>query len=207
VNGGADVSQGKRHHYEELDLTGVESLIQRANEGDETVLPALREMLEARPEIWKYCGDLAVKAEREWVGFLSVKSLLVRESLVKQIEELRDSLSRPGQSALEGLLIDRVIATWFQVHYAELYCVVGEKLAADKKSVSPATAAETQSRASLAQYRHLQAIKTLAMVRKLLSQVPGTVRVSTAATRKPVARTKVGSATATSYSSGIPDEP
>jgi hypothetical protein len=47
----------------EDDLKG---LVQRAQAGDRTACPALREYLDAHHEVWQEAGDLVKQAEEAW---------------------------------------------------------------------------------------------------------------------------------------------
>lgn len=42
-----------------MDTQDVQQVTARAHGGDVTALPALRSLLESRPEIWQQVGDLA----------------------------------------------------------------------------------------------------------------------------------------------------
>src|SRR5262245_1955874 len=59
----------------------LESLVQRAQQGDEGALPELRQALDNHPEFWQRCGDLALQAQTAWVQLISGKDILLRESL------------------------------------------------------------------------------------------------------------------------------
>ena len=49
----------------------ISDLLQRAGEGDRSVLPALRQRFEEYPVLWEECGDLAVQAERSQVRLMT----------------------------------------------------------------------------------------------------------------------------------------
>jgi hypothetical protein len=70
------------------------------------------------------------------------------------------------------------LAGWLQVHYADATY-------AQLKNATPAQHAAMQKRQTAAQHRYLQAIKSLATVRKLLKPAPSPLEMA----RRPVAET------------------
>jgi hypothetical protein len=76
---------------------------------------------------------------------------------------LRASFARGKRRRPERLLVERVVATWLQVNYAESAYVQ-----ANKPGVPQSLLAEFQKRLDLAQRGHLAATNQLATVRKLL---------------------------------------
>src|SRR5262245_7998003 len=71
----------------------LESLVERAQQGDETVLPELRQVLDNHPELWQRCGDLALQAQTAWLQRVCGKDLVLRESLQRQLEQLKGELA------------------------------------------------------------------------------------------------------------------
>src|SRR5262249_9701258 len=140
----------------------LESLVQRAQQGDEDVLPELRQVLDAHPGLWHRCGDLALQAQTAWLQLVCGKDLLLRESLQRKLEQMKEELAGTGPSPLERLLVGRVLATWLQAEYADAAYTKA-------KPNSPAQHQALQRRQNSAQQRHLQAIKMLVTVRKLLA--------------------------------------
>jgi hypothetical protein len=142
-------------------LERLKQLLQRAEQGDEAVLPALGLALDAHPEIWQRYGDLGKQAEAAWVQMIAGPNLLLRESLTRKLEELRAELGGTSPSPLERLLVARVLACWLQVHYADTAY-------AQLRAASPAQHSAALKRQNAAQQRYLQAVRALATVRKLL---------------------------------------
>jgi len=139
----------------------LESLVQRAQQGDETVLPELKQVLDAHPELWQRC-DLAWHAQEKWLQLICGKDLLLRESLQRKLEQMKGELAGTAPSVLERLLVQRVLATWLQAEHADA-------LYARAKGNSPGQHQALQRRQIGAQDRHLAAIKALATIRRLLS--------------------------------------
>jgi hypothetical protein len=95
-------------------------ILQRARQGDDSVLPQLKDLLEHRPELWNYYGDLAVHAQEAWLRLIAGADLALRESTARKVEELKRELAGPRPSAMERLLVDRVGLCWLQLHQAEV---------------------------------------------------------------------------------------
>jgi hypothetical protein len=125
-------------------------------------LPELRQVLDAHPETWQRYGDLALQAQEAWLQLISGPNLLLRESLARKLDQLKVELADTDPSPLEKLLIERATATWLQLQYADAGY-------AQAKANSAAQHQALQRRQNSAQQRHLQALKMLVTVRKLLS--------------------------------------
>ena len=167
-------------------------LLERAESGDRSVLPALEMLLDATPEVWRAYGDLARVAEDSWVELVAGPNLLLNESLRRKLAELKsDVLSDPTASPLERLLVERVGAGWLQTTYADAAAAQ-----ARDKPLGLAQLEQQQRRQERAQKGYLAAIRTLATVRKLLA----TADVRTADQRESSGRS--GRATASSRSAG-----
>jgi hypothetical protein len=137
-------------------------ILRRAERGDKTVLPDLRELLDLGPELASVCGDLAKTAERELIGVMAGKDLLMKETVPRKLKAMREELSGPSPTSLEKLLVERVVACWLALQHAELLCTQG--------SFGRVTVHQVelyQRRLDRAQKRFLSAIRTLAQIRKL----------------------------------------
>jgi hypothetical protein len=136
-------------------------VVARAHQGDPTVLPQLEQLLNDRPDLWRWAGDLAAHARESLLGLASGSSLLVRESIRRKMDELAAGLAESLDSPLERLLVERVVLCWVQVHLADLDAIAQDQGAAPR-------AAQARQRQTSAQKRYLQAIKVLAGVRRML---------------------------------------
>ena len=151
-------------------LERLQSLVKRAEQGDESALPELRAALDANPWIWQRYGDLAQQSQAAWLQLIAGPNLLLRESVERKAEQLRAELAGPGPSALEKLLVERVIACWLQVQYADAAY-------AQQTSPSPGQHTAALKRQAGSHQRYLHSIKTLATVRKLLKPAPSTLEL------------------------------
>jgi hypothetical protein len=154
--------------YEKLEE--IESLLMRAHEGDKAVLPALREALDMMPKLARKFVDPADQAERTMVQNYAGDDLLVKEAMPRTLKLMREELAGHDPSPLERLLVERVVASWFQLQYFEgLY-------SQNIRNLTIPQAEFHQKRIDRAHRRHLSAIRTLAQVRKMIK--PGTPQVA-----------------------------
>jgi hypothetical protein len=113
ANGEDDVSKpttaaqaSPKKHDELLALTD------RAQKGDKTALPALRELLKEPAAADLLGGDLAKQAQLTLINKFSGQNLLFRESLTRKLDLLREELAGPNPTPLERLLVERIVACW-----------------------------------------------------------------------------------------------
>jgi hypothetical protein len=140
------------------------AVIRRAEKGDRTALPALREMLTVPAigeELVDLCGgDLAREAQQALIGAHCGNNLAVREALNRKLELLRAELAGPAPAPVERLLVERIGACWLHLHHLEQVYV-------QKGSLSQELGTYFQRSIDRAHKRYLSAIKALAVVRKL----------------------------------------
>jgi hypothetical protein len=150
-------------------------LLERAKGGDETAVKGIRIMLQQRPEqcVEMMGGELAREAERCLVRRAAANNLALREALGTKLDMLRKELAGPSPNPIERLLVDRVVACWLQVYYADA-------MEAQNHNVTFRQAAYQIQKQDRAHRRFLAAVKTLATVRRLA--LPIRVDVSVAGT-------------------------
>jgi hypothetical protein len=142
-------------------LERLRRLVERAERGDETVLPELRVALDANPWCWQRYGDLSKQSQAAWLQLIAGRNLLLLESTQRKAAQLRAELAGPQPTPLERLLVERIVSSWLQTNYAD-------SAYAQLKGNSPAQHTAALQRQNSAQQRYLQAVKALATVRKLL---------------------------------------
>ena len=143
---------------------------------------ALGRHLESHPELWRIAGDVAQHALVKLVDVVSGDQEALRASLQAGQSAMRKELGFPQASALERLLIDRVILCWLRLHHVDFRYTV-----ALGNSIPLAQANYWESRLSAAQHRFLQACQSLARIRKL--NLP-TVQVNIGAKQVNIADTR-----------------
>jgi hypothetical protein len=136
------------------------ALVRRAEKGDETALPALRQALTIPAVVDMLGGDLARQAQLTLIAKFSGKNLLWKESLTRKLDLLRTELTGATPTPLERLLVERVVTCWLQLHHLEI-------LYANKENMILELGTYYQRSIDRAQKRYLSAIKALALVRKL----------------------------------------
>jgi hypothetical protein len=141
------------------DPNQLRELWERAHKGDESTLPALREMLK-KPQCLEVCGNLVKHAENALIRKFATKDLAVREGVRKKLEVMRDELAGLTPDPLERLLAERIVTCWLHLYYLEI-------IFAGKDGMSQDVAMLYQKCIDRAHRRYLSAIKTLATVRKL----------------------------------------
>jgi len=143
-------------------LKELKALVVRIQDRDEGAVPRLREILRAMPELARKFVDPAVQTERSMIEtYAGVDALVAREALPHTLEAFRAKLGGESPSPLEQLLVERIAATWLQLHYFEtLY-------AQNMDELTIAQSEFHQKRIDRAHRRHLSAVKTLAQIRKM----------------------------------------
>ena len=150
---------------EDQALERLQRLVQRAEQGDETVLGELRAALDVNAWAWKDYGDLGRQSQAAWLQLIAGRNLLLLESTRRRAEQLRGELAGPGASPVERLLVERVIACWLQTNYADAAY-------AQLKGNAPGQHTVALRRQGAAQQRYLQAMRALVTIRKLLRPAP-----------------------------------
>jgi hypothetical protein len=105
-------------------------------------------------------GDLGWDLRCSTIRNMFKKSELRRDSLEAKLKQMQDELEGPRPSFLEKLLVDRICATWLDLHHRELLLV-------STADLSLAVVQHRDRMRDRAHRRHLQAVKALAQLRKL----------------------------------------
>lgn len=157
-----DQTQAKPHEPggKAAPAASMHDILQRARNGDRTVLPQLRKILEANPSIWQDSCQLVSAVEQAWVNKIAEGNLLFSLSTRMNIEKIKRELLGPSSSPLEKLLVERIAVALLSVQYAELLEGVG-KVSDGKFAQSRLRQLESASR------RFLAASKALAVIRRL----------------------------------------
>ncbi len=134
-------------------------LMTRAQNGDEESRQGIQKWLAKAPDATLMpAGDLARYAI---LGVLCGKNIVFQEDVRRQMKRLHAQLAGPSPSALESLLVERIVTCWLHLH-----CYEKENAQSlDGQSVDQSKA--HGRRVDQAQRRYLSAIKALAQVRRL----------------------------------------
>lgn len=141
----------------------LETLVQNAQQGDTTTLPAIRQLLDRVPEVWEGSRVLAQQIERSWINTISGRDLISQEILEREVNALRTQLQGSNPSPIETLLIERICSCWLAIQHAEL--IASKRLTPYTFALSNAE----ENRLDKTNRRFLASVRELAKVRKLLT--------------------------------------
>jgi hypothetical protein len=145
-------------HDPEVDR--ILAVVGRAENGDQTALNELRKTLADFPWLISALGgDLAMHAEAMLVAKIS-KQPTVREAISANLNALRTELAGEKPNPIERLLIERVVACWLQVAYADSRIAGIERCSIQEGDY-------LQRQQDRAHRRYMSALKMLAVVRRL----------------------------------------
>jgi len=150
---------------ERLTEDEIRQLVQRAEQGDVSALPALRTLLDESPAVWQQYGDLALQSECSLIRLVAGQNGMMSECLVRKLATMKAELAGASPSPLERLLAERIAACWLQTAYFDA-------VIAQSGGVSPVKAAELRQMQDAGHRRFLSGARTLATIRKLLRPVP-----------------------------------
>ncbi len=156
-------TMGEQELEEHRKIVGrLRELARKAEQGDEGVLPEIRQILEGNPDLPWRLMDVGKAAERLLVNRMTKnKDLVGRELMEHQLESMRREVAGDDASPLERLLAERVVATWLQVQHLESLCALS------LNNLTLSQGGYYQKHLDRAHRRHLSAIRTLAQIRKL----------------------------------------
>lgn len=135
-------------------------IIDRAEAGDRSVLPRLREILERFPDIAEELGNLTEMARSALRSRFKRDSLLLGEVLEAEEAALSAEIVGPNPTVLERLLSDQIVLCWQHLRYLEISY-------GQTHGYTFREGEYYQRCLDRAQRRYLSAIKTLAQIRKL----------------------------------------
>jgi hypothetical protein len=156
------VSQGKPNPVKDAARQAADradDLLRRAQNGDSSVVPQLRELLQ-KPGMTDLLGGLVRQVQDAVVGGLCGPNLAVQEGINKKMADMRTELAGPDPSPLERQLAERIVLCWLTLYESELRFARGKDLTFKQADC-------WQRRIDGCHKRYLSAIKTLATVRKL----------------------------------------
>lgn len=149
----------------------IELILQRARQGDISVLPELQKILDDHPKIWAAYGNVAERARMAWIDMFAGENHLVAASIIRDCEAWLDELTSETPSSQERLLAERIVSCRLQVTHAEA------SLAKAGDEASAAVVAVSEKRITACQKRVLTAMRELALYQKAFGIVPAPARV------------------------------
>ena len=148
----------------------------RAEAGDEEARAELRRAVaRASPAAIAEAADIAGRSDKMLVQTISAGEPLMQEALLARLGHMREEVAGEDPSPLEAMLSARVVSGWLLVEVLEALVAAqyhrprdGEKVA----RVPPSYVLQMSRILESATRRHVQAIQTLARVRKLQANTP-----------------------------------
>jgi hypothetical protein len=141
----------------------LKDLILRAQGGDRKALAKVRQVADtALPDLWERVGNLADNAASTLLTCATGEDAFAKEAIERKMEALRKELSGPNPSPLERLTVERAVLCWLQGYYYDNIEARSRKEASRWPDLL-----STQRQAETAQRRYLQALRTLAAIRRL----------------------------------------
>jgi hypothetical protein len=154
------LAKQRSHDIESPYTPELRDLVERAQHGDETAMPELRQLLDKSPQLWEQIGDLAKHVETAWIKLLAANDLLTQECLHREAERRRVELLGEDPTAIERHLIETIVANWLQLKHAEMQ--MGNSRDATDKQLT-----FRHRRLESAQKHHRAAINQLVKVREV----------------------------------------
>jgi hypothetical protein len=127
---------------------------------------ALRQMLDAHPELWRQAGDLAGRTAMRMIEALA-SDVVTRASVARGLVEFLKGLGWAQASTLERALIDEVALGWLTKELYEHQLALAVYGGAAERRVK-----FWEERATAAQRRFLRASEALARARKMAEPRP-----------------------------------
>jgi hypothetical protein len=143
----------------------IRDVLDRARNGDQSTVATLRKWLAEAPEhTIELCGGaLAEITLRAIAKRMCPTDLAGYESMRHQVRTLSNEVAGPDPTPLERLLAEQIALAWLDVHFL----TVGHHQGVERGKLGSVAALRDTKMIDAAQRRYLQAIKTLAQVRKL----------------------------------------
>jgi hypothetical protein len=167
VSGMLELSDEARERIDEL-----QALSRKVQEGEEGARAQLRRAVkESAPEVIARCADSARMYRRLAATTASGNNPLAEEAIVAGAELLAQEIAGENPSPLEVLLAERIASLWVLVELQE--ALLAAWYGGQSNSVSVPYLLQMAKLQESVNRRYLQAIKTLAQVRKLQANTPG----------------------------------
>jgi hypothetical protein len=118
-NGGTMARSNRQRARIAISKDDFDELIERASDGDEDDLNALRQVLRSNPEATALLGDIAKHVQGHLIETLG-ESVAVREAVRIEMEQLRARLLGAKSGPLQQLVAEQVIITMLDVNLRKI---------------------------------------------------------------------------------------
>lgn len=142
-------------------IVKLQALVERGRNGDQSASAETRALINspAGKLVVNAIGDIATQADHALLRRMA-HNPVVRDTIQGKLEVLAEELGRPNDSAIERLLVQRVVSCWLQLAHADFE-------SANDGQMTFVEGEFWQRRQDRAHKRFLSAVKTLAVVRRL----------------------------------------
>ena len=149
-------------------------LSERVEHGDKSARKELRKALrESAPEVIYRASDIGRRGQWTLIKTVAANDSLIEEALMARLELMRAEVAGPDPSPLEVLLAERICSLWLLIEALDM--LVSVQLLADlpREQRSPMSFLRHVFKwQESANRRFLSAIRELARMRKLQSNIP-----------------------------------
>ena len=97
----------------------INKIIRKAEDGDKEAFAEVKEMLERAGTVDVLGGNVAREALQRLVKSACGDNPVIREATDRKFDQMRADLLGPNPTALERLLVERIVATWYHLHHLE----------------------------------------------------------------------------------------
>jgi hypothetical protein len=154
-------------------LKELQALSDKVESGENGALLKLRRAVQqSSPEVIAFCANIAQDYRRMPAEIASGGDPLAKEAIVERAELLAQEIAGENASPLEVLLAGRVASLWVLAETQEALLFAWYQRG-KAKHTSPTYLLQMCKVQESVNRRYLQAIKTLAQVRKLQANTPG----------------------------------
>jgi hypothetical protein len=160
---------------EEL-LDELRDLSKKAEAGEKGARQELRHRLrESSPAVIERFSDIAGRAQNMLTNTIAAGEPLMQEALKERLALMREEIAGESPTPLKRLLAERVVAGWLLVEVLEGLIAAQYHRGAPKgaRQVSSSYTLQQSRILESATRRYLQAVRSLAQVRKLQANTPG----------------------------------
>ncbi len=154
-------------------LKELEELSKKAESGDKEARRELRRAVKSSaPEVIVRASDIARTGQRVLAKTAAANDPLVEEALYARLDTMKAEIAGEDPTPLEALLAERIVSCWMLTTLFEVL-MAGQFIHGQTHRVSPAYLLQMARLHESASRRYLAAIRELARVRKLQSNMPG----------------------------------
>ena len=153
-------------------LKELKKLSEKAEGGDKEARRELRRAVKSSaPEVIARASDIARTGQRVLARTAAANDPLIEEALYAKLDAMKAEIAGEDPTPLEALLVERIVSCWM---LTTLFVVLmaGQFIRGQTRRVAPVYLLQMARLHESASRRYLAAIRELARVRKLQSNMP-----------------------------------